>query len=204
MLYLFLLLFIGLPIGEYLLADWVAEQIGWTSVLALVLASSIGGVLVMRSALARMSSAVNQEDLAFRGSGSGRLSSFGQRLSSMGDAALVLLAGLLLFLPGLATSSLGLVLLVPPVRRVVRALIGSRATRAMAIPNVSVVQTVDDQGNPTERVVPGEVIVGEVVEQDMGPGSNGEPSEGADPNKPKADRREIQRPPDDPPSSRRV
>lgn len=77
-----------------------------------------------------------------------------------GDAALVMLGGLLLAFPGFVTDVAGLLLLAPPTRSLAR-----RAVRRAARGRVATV-TVRGVGTPTSRpdVVRGEVVDGEVEE----------------------------------------
>jgi len=64
------------------------------------------------------------------------------------DAVLVMVGGLLLILPGFISDIVGLLLLIPPSRRLVRSTLGKLFGRAI--------------GNPSEQPV---VIEGEVVQE---------------------------------------
>ena len=116
-LWLFLI-FVALPIVEIALFVVIGGEIGvlWTVTLV-VLAAVIGfGVIRAQglSALRRLQDSVD------RG---------GDPVGPIADGALKVVAGLLLILPGFLTDALGLLLLLPPVRR---ALIGHGAGRMTA------------------------------------------------------------------------
>jgi len=103
-----------LPIGLLALAAaeisvfvLVAAVIGLPQVLGLLLAASFAGVIVLlhpgRARIERLRVAVTQSGI--RG------------LEAGGEAFLTVSAGFLLLLPGFITDVLGLILLLPPVRR---------------------------------------------------------------------------------------
>lgn len=106
-----LVTFILLPLVEIALFVVVGGWIGVWATLALVVGTTLAGALVLRR-LGRRA----VEDLR-RGTGRG---------IAPGDLALRTLAGILLILPGFLTDVLGLLLLVPPLRR---ALVASLAAR---------------------------------------------------------------------------
>jgi UPF0716 protein FxsA len=133
MVVLLLVLLIGMPILEIYLATVVADQIGGGPVLLLLLAGVIVGAWLMRR-------------------------SWRQRPRTS-DSALLVLAGLLLVLPGFVSDAVGLLLLVPPVRALLKVWIGLRVERAMTNWNVQMVRW-------NSAVRPGEVIQGEVVSGD--------------------------------------
>jgi UPF0716 protein FxsA len=103
--------FVILPLVEIALFVLVGGWIGLWATLGLVVASAIGGALLLRS-LGRRA----VEDLR-RGPGRG---------IAPGDLALKALAGVLLVLPGFLTDTLGLLLLVPPLRRMLVASLAAR------------------------------------------------------------------------------
>jgi UPF0716 protein FxsA len=81
------------------------------------------------------------------------------------DAALLFLAGLLLFLPGFVSDVVGLVLLVPLVRHLVRGATATWLARRFT--------AVDGPGGVRLWVRNGSVVRGQVVRDDGGPGSTG-------------------------------
>ncbi|CAM3251347.1 UPF0716 protein FxsA [Paracoccus aminovorans] len=103
-----LLPFVILPIVEIALFIQVGGLIGVLPVIALVLGSAALGVAVMRRQGARAVLDIQQAMQEFRDPG-----------RPMAHGALVMIAGLLLVVPGLFTSTLGLLLLIPAVRSLV-------------------------------------------------------------------------------------
>ncbi|MDO5533426.1 MAG: FxsA family protein [Propionibacteriaceae bacterium] len=107
---LWVLLGLGvLAVGEIALLVWVAGEIGigWT-LLALLLLAAGGGLLLRREgsrAWASLRQPVTDQEAAGR---------------TISDAALVLVGGLLLMLPGFLTDVLALVCLVPVTRPLAR------------------------------------------------------------------------------------
>lgn len=98
-----------LAVAEIALLVWVAGEvgIGWT-LLALLLLAAVGGFLLRREgarAWASLREAQTQPD------------EVGRKVS---DAALVLVGGLLLMLPGFLTDVLGIICLVPATRPLAR------------------------------------------------------------------------------------
>lgn len=111
------------PFLELAAAVAVAREIGVAAtLLALILVSVLGGVLAKRSGL----SAWRRAQAELR---AGR-----PPARPLLDGALVLLAGVALLVPGFVSGALGAVVLLPPVRAVLRPLLlrwmGARAARA--------------------------------------------------------------------------
>lgn len=103
---LFLLLFIGVPLIEVYLLIQVGSEIGALSTIALSIFTAILGSLLVRvqgfSVLLRVRT----------------LTEHGETPAlEVLDGALLLIAGLMLLLPGFLTDGLGFLLLVPPVRQ---------------------------------------------------------------------------------------
>jgi UPF0716 protein FxsA len=96
-----------LPLTEIAVFFLVAALIGWLWTFALMLATTVAGVLVLRRAgrarLARFRVAVADTDMT--------------GIEAHTGGFLTVLAGLLLFLPGFLTDLIGAVLLIGPVRR---------------------------------------------------------------------------------------
>ncbi len=102
---LLFLIFIGVPILEIVLFIEVGGAIGLLPTLAIIFLSAIAGVALMRwqgmRALDRLRVSLETgQDPA----------------SPIAHGALILIAGVLLVLPGFFTDTLGLLLLIPPVR----------------------------------------------------------------------------------------
>jgi UPF0716 protein FxsA len=114
------LLFIVVPIAELAVIIQVGQAIGvWWTIAILVADSILGSVLMRaqgRSAWRRFNAAVQ----------SGRVPA-----REVLDGALVIGGGALLLTPGFITDVLGLLLLIPPTRAVVRAVLARRLERRM-------------------------------------------------------------------------
>ena len=111
------LIFVGVPILEIVLFIKVGGLIGVLPTLALCFLSAIAGVALMRrqglQALERLRASVE------RG---------GDPVGPIAHGALILVAGVLLVVPGFFTDAVGLLLLIPAVRRQVIAWGASRMT----------------------------------------------------------------------------
>ncbi len=127
------LLFIVVPALEIYLIIQVGQAFGALTTLGIIIATGvIGAALAKRqglSAVQRMQRAMAE----------------GQQIgSSLAEAALVLVAGVLMLTPGFITDVTGILLLLPPVRAVVaRGLVKWGASR------VQTVVFVDPTGGPT-------------------------------------------------------
>src|SRR5215204_4522959 len=106
------LLFVVVPIAELYVIIQVGEAIGVWWTIAILVADSILGSMLMR---AQGRSAWRRFNEAVRG---GRVPA-----REVVDGALVIFGGALLLTPGFLTDILGLVLLFPPTRAIVRALL---------------------------------------------------------------------------------
>jgi UPF0716 protein FxsA len=109
-----LLTVLALPLLELLVFVAVAAQIGFAWAFLLVVATSFAGAMVLRHAggnhIARIRVAM----------GEGSFTS----LQADSSGGLILLAGILLLIPGFITDVLGLLLLVGPLRQALTALFG--------------------------------------------------------------------------------
>ena len=139
---LLLVLVIGLaiavPIAELYVGSIVVSEFGFGTALLALLIAALCGIWVMRIAWRRRP----------RGA----------------DTALLLLAGLLLLLPGYVTDAVGLLLLLPPVRAVLRVWIGQRVDRKLTEWNLTVLRWDDRSGRLTRtEYASDDVVTGEVV-----------------------------------------
>ena len=100
-----------LPVMELVVFIAVAAQIGFLPALALIAAGSFAGVLILRHAGGRH---IARARVAL---GEGSFTA----LQADGSGSLVLLAGILLAIPGFITDALGLLLLIAPLRRAIAA-----------------------------------------------------------------------------------
>jgi len=114
MLYL-VLLFVVVPIIELFVIIQVGEVIGVLPTIALLVADSILGAMLMRSqgriAWGRFNAALAEGRIPHR---------------EVLDGALVIFGGALLLTPGFVTDVLGIILLLPPTRVLIRALVARR------------------------------------------------------------------------------
>lgn len=101
-------LFLAVPLIEIGLFVTVGGWLTLWPTLAVVLGTGLLGVFVMREQGMRAMSDIQN---AMRG--------MQNPMSPMAHNALIMMAGFLLFLPGFLTDSLGLLLLIPPLRQLV-------------------------------------------------------------------------------------
>jgi UPF0716 protein FxsA len=109
-----------LPLMELVVFIAVAVAIGFGAALGLILLSCIAGMLLLRRAggshISRLRVAMAEGNFT--------------TLQADATGGLVLLAGVLLVIPGFITDALGLALLVPPLRRAVLGLVGLKSDAA--------------------------------------------------------------------------
>jgi UPF0716 protein FxsA len=116
-----LILFIGVPLLDMVTIVMLGRAIGFWGTLALIIVCGATGTALARSQGTHVWRAI-QRDLA-----EGRPPSYG-----LLDGLMVLVAGALLITPGFLTDIAGLLLLLPPVREVVKRQIRGRLERALA------------------------------------------------------------------------
>jgi UPF0716 protein FxsA len=117
-----LILFIAVPIVELAVIIQVGQWIGLWPTLAILVADSVIGTVLMRS----------QSRLAWR--------RFNEALAAgrppareVIDGALVIFGGAFLLTPGFVTDIFGILLLLPPTRAVLRAVLVRRLARGMVV-----------------------------------------------------------------------
>lgn len=104
-MFVLVVLFVALPLTELYVAIQVGRWIGAAETIALLLAVSVAGAwLARRQGLAALERVRAQLD-------AGRLPG-----RDLADGLLVLIAGILLLVPGFITDAVGLLLLLPPAR----------------------------------------------------------------------------------------
>lgn len=139
-----LALLLALPFVEVWVAVQVAEVIGAPLTLLLLVAMCIAGVVLLRREGTTVWRTANAEMAA------GRVPT-----NQLLDGALVLVGGVSLMLPGFVTGVFGLLLMLPPVRAVLRpallAWMGARAARLARTGNFRAV-VVDTVVGPDGRV----------------------------------------------------
>jgi UPF0716 protein FxsA len=118
---LLILLFIVVPIAELAVIIRVGEWIGLWPTVAILVADSLLGAFLMRSqgrvAWRRFNLAVQEGRAPAR---------------EVADGALIIFGGALLLTPGFLTDILGIALLLPPTRALVRRMVMRIAARRMA------------------------------------------------------------------------
>lgn len=108
--------------AEFTVFVWVADSVGWLDAVALSLLVSLAGVWLTKRAGLGAARRIQEA------SDQGRVPS-----REVADGALILLAGLLLLVPGFVTDVFGAALLVPPVRAGIRVLALHRFRRGRGL-----------------------------------------------------------------------
>ena len=116
------LLFIVVPIAELAVIIQVGQEIGVLWTIALLVAASIFGSVLMRSQGRAAWRRFNETTRA------GRVPA-----REVLDGALVIFGGALLLTPGFITDVLGVVLLIPPTRALVRGVVARRLAHRMVV-----------------------------------------------------------------------
>jgi UPF0716 protein FxsA len=116
-----LLLFIGIPLLDMMTIILIGRAIGFWGTVALVIVCGIAGTALARGQGMRVWRAIHR-DLA-----EGRVPSYG-----LLDGLMVLVAGAMLITPGFLTDIAGILLLLPPVREVLKRILRARLERALA------------------------------------------------------------------------
>jgi UPF0716 protein FxsA len=144
-----ILVFIVLPLAELYVILKVGDSIGWApTILILVVDSLLGSVLLRtqgRSIWGRFNKALAEGRIPHR---------------EVMDGVLVIFGGAFLITPGFITDILGLILLIPPTRAVVRRIVQRRLGRRVAVgvvggnqsrrdPDFDVEGTASDYDHPT-------------------------------------------------------
>jgi UPF0716 protein FxsA len=109
MLKLLLLLFVLLPIVELTLLFKLGNALGWIPTLALVFGAGIAGAAIAKFQGLRATMRLRQQ-----------MAQGVVPAAEVFDGLLIAAAGVLLILPGILSDVLGLVLLLPPARKLVR------------------------------------------------------------------------------------
>ncbi|WP_045388421.1 FxsA family protein [Falsirhodobacter sp. alg1] len=132
-------LLIALPLIEISLFVTVGAAIGLGPTLLVILAGAVGGMALIRAQGGPNQMRAMQND----------------PLSPLAHKAMLVIAGILLILPGFLTDTLGLILLIPPVRRIMIARVASRfrvVTPNSTAPSATTIdgeyEDLSDTGNP--------------------------------------------------------
>jgi len=106
---IFLLVFVVFPIAELAVLIKLGHSIGWLATIALMLGAGMAGAAVAR--VEGFKSAMRVRSQMAHGT---------LPAAEVFDGLLIAAAGLLLVLPGILSDILGLILLLPPTRKLVR------------------------------------------------------------------------------------
>jgi UPF0716 protein FxsA len=124
-----LLMLLALPLIEIAVLIMVGSSIGVLATIGLILLTGVLGTILLRiqglSALSRIRDEIDRGQTPDK---------------SLADAAMIALAGLFLILPGFVSDVAGILLFLPPVRALIRSIIGKRVT---------IVRTSGRSGNAT-------------------------------------------------------
>lgn len=140
------LLFVSYVIAEAAAVVLTASAIGAVWTVLLLIAGSVIGLIMVRSQGRRVIDGLRRAARGERSPG-----------AAVADGALVALGAVLMFVPGLVTSVLGLLLLLPPTRFVLRPAVVFLAARRFG--------GLAAAAGAAGMVIDGEVIDGEVVGQ---------------------------------------
>lgn len=156
MLGLMALAFLVVPILEIYVVTQVAGGIGWLNTIALVIFVSLLGAFL-----------VKQQGFSLLGRVQRRLASGEMPGKEIVDGMLVAVGGALLLTPGFLTDGLGLALIVPPTRAIIRTFVTRRFQHRVQVFTPPPGQQFGAGFGPSSRTrPPGDVIDGEVVEDD--------------------------------------
>jgi UPF0716 protein FxsA len=153
-----LLILLGLVayvVLEWFVASWLAGIVGWTGVFLAVAALVVLGAAIMRRAGFNAFRSLRPVEVdgttVTPGVTEERVAQVGR---DVGDAGMLFVAGLLIAIPGIVTSAVGLLLLVPPLRRgVARATTRSLRRRAERAGMVVQTRTTTVQGTTVTTTV---------------------------------------------------
>jgi UPF0716 protein FxsA len=109
MVVLLLVLLVAVPLIELAAFVFVADHLGVLAALALVILCSLGGIAL-----------VKREGLGSWRRAQARFGAGETPTTELLNGLLILVAGVLMAIPGFVTDALGLLLLIPPVRALVR------------------------------------------------------------------------------------
>jgi UPF0716 protein FxsA len=112
-----LLALLALPLIEIAVLIMVGSSIGALATIGLIILTGVLGTILLRlqgfTVLSRIRSDMDRGQVPDK---------------SLADAAMIALAGLFLILPGFVSDVIGILLFLPPVRALIRSMIGKRVT----------------------------------------------------------------------------
>jgi UPF0716 protein FxsA len=150
MFLLFLVILVVAPVVELAVMAEVANVVGVGPTLALVVAVSLLGIWLVR-----------RQGMGVWRRGRSALRGGGVPTSEVLDGLLLLAAGILLLTPGFVTDVVGLVLLVPPIRSLMKLFIAPRLQLLLRVPFVVAGTAARNRasGNAGDRVRVGRAVI---------------------------------------------
>jgi UPF0716 protein FxsA len=148
-----LFVFLVLPIAEIVVIIEVANAIGGFATALLLLGGSVIGGVIVRRVGSRAWRALRASAVEGR-----------RAPHDVVDGAIVLLGGLLLLVPGFITDAVGILLLLPPTRRLSRWLVAGYLFRRVRAAREFARRTGRRSPYDPPGTIPGDIIEGEVVD----------------------------------------
>jgi UPF0716 protein FxsA len=122
MLFYLFLLFTVVPLVELSILIWIGGQTAWWVPILMVIATGVIGAALARWQGWQMLQRIRAD------AGAGRVPA-----DALIDGFLILLAGILLVTPGVMSDLLGVALLIPPVRTIVKRLVATWIKRSIEV-----------------------------------------------------------------------
>jgi len=173
---------------ELAVAIWLASMIGWLLVIGLTVAGFVLGIVVIQNAGLQAAQSLREASETQQQADG----------SEVGDSGIKFVAGALIGTPGFVTDVLGFVLLIPPIRTVARKGAALWFVRWARGKNMSVIKTTVD-GTTVTRVVPGDVVAGDVINRQDATSDSDDPTSPGDSGSARDPRGELPDSPDERP-----
>ena len=142
-----LILFILVPIAELAIFMTLGERLGLPTTLAIIVLTGILGASLTKTqgvkAIANFQAALASGKMPHR---------------EIVDGLLILIAGAVLLTPGFLTDAIGFLLLVPPVRAVIRGALAEKLKSRIVSPESPLNPDFEPNPEPQARAVEGKVI----------------------------------------------
>lgn len=122
MLFYLFMLFTVVPIAELALLVWIGGQTAWWVPILLVISTGMAGASLWRWQGLRVIQRIQEE------MGAGRMPG-----DALVDGLMIFLAGAFLITPGVITDSIGMAMLIPPIRAVVKRMAKAWFTRHVQV-----------------------------------------------------------------------
>lgn len=142
-----LLLFILVPLGELYLFMTLGAQLGFPNTIAIIIITAIIGAALTKSqgrlAMAKFQQATSEGRMPHK-----------EAL----DGLMILLAGAVLLTPGFLTDTIGFLLLIPPIRALVRNSLASRLKGKIKVVTPGFPPQAEEESDPPSKLDDGKVI----------------------------------------------